>query len=1150
MNKQPKSMSRPALDLLAGGLTLLLSGTAMALDVAQVPIYLPTPLAPNVVLTLDDSGSMGWAAVPDNITYDTILNSRRWKSAHFNPLYYNPNVIYIPPVDVNGTPLSTSFTAALRNGFDTTRGSVDLSNGYRPMSFYNPNSNCSSSIGCTYVRHPSADFTNDTTPTAAYYYVFNRGLPGCDGDKNNDSCYQRVTVSATSGPGDTDERQNFANWYSFYRTRNLMTVTAAALAFHKIPPGKIRLAWQALSSCNSFGTSCKGWTQTTYDNRIRNYQGSHRTNFYNWLFRLPASGSTPLRTGLKRAGDYFGTSGVNSPYAFDPQVTANPEYSCRPNFSILMTDGIWNDTLSGFGNADNTSKTLPDGKTYSPIAPYKDDNSDSLADIAFHYWSNDLRTDLDNNMVPYMPDRTGNATQQYWNPKNDPASWQHMVTFTMGLGLSGSLSNDWIGDTHGGPFYSGLLTGSKTWPTVGSDVDPGNVYDLWHAALNSRGRFFSAEKPEDLVEAFEETINRVLERQSSASALATNSTRLSTETVIYQARFNSADWSGQLLAIPLNSDGSIGTVLWDAAEKIPAAASRNIKTWNGTAGADFTWSGLSPAQKTLLGSAAMVDYLRGDASGEVKNGGSYRNREKVLGDIVNSDPAFVGSQNFGYDLLPGIEGSTYKAFLATKASVPKMLYVGANDGMLHGFDASTGVERLAYVPNDLMANLPQLTIPSYTHRYYVDGSTWVGDAYFNSAWRSVLVGSTGAGGKAVFALDVSNPASFSASNVLWEFTHANLGYTIGQPMIARLNNGRWAAIFGNGYASTGGTAKLFIVYLDANAADGWHQGADFLVIDTNTTTANGLSSPTLYDANGDRIADYVYAGDLQGNVWKFDLSDTNPSQWKIANRSGSTYIPFFTARNASNQVQPITAPIEIGPAPPGRSGVMLYFGTGRFFAVGDNTNTQVQTFYALWDSYTNNNEITYCTGSSCNRNSVLQAQTIRYEGSGPGSNRVRVTSTNSVDYNTRRGWYMDLPPPSGTAGGERVVSAPLLRHGRVIFTTLIPSSDPCRFGGDSWIMELAASTGGRLDHSVFDLNNDDLFNTWDYVTVTLGGVSQTVPVSGVASKVGIIKTPTVISSGEKEYKLASGTTGEIASVKEKGGGAGFGRVSWQELFAP
>lgn len=679
-------------------------------------------------------------------------------------------------------------------------------------------------------------------------------------------------------------------------------------------------------------------------------------------------------------------------------------------------------------------------------------------------------------------------------------------------------------------------------------TDPATLNTI--AAAGGTGSAYHADDYATLNAVFNTIFSDILYKTSSASTVATNSTRLSTETVIFQARFNSADWSGQLLAIPLNSDGSIGSVLWDAADLIPAHTARNIKTWSGTAGIDFDWNSLSSAQKTSLGSESVLNYLRGDAGGEVRNGGTYRNRSKLLGDIVNSDPVFVGMQNFGYDILPGAEGATYKAFLATKVGVPRMLYVGANDGMLHGFDATTGVERMAYIPNAVIGNLPVLASPGYAHRYYVDGSPWVGDAYFNSAWRSVLVGSTGAGGKAVFALDVSNPASFSASHVLWEFTHGQLGFTIGQPMIARLNNGRWAAIFGNGYASTGGTAKLFIVYLDANAADGWQEGTDFLVFDTNTATANGLSSPTPYDQNGDRIADYVYAGDLQGNVWKFDLSSSNTSQWKVANKSGSTNIPFFTARSATNQVQPITGPIEIGPAPPGKAGVMLYFGTGRFFAVGDNLSTQVQSFYALWDSFTNNNEITYsCSGSSCNRNTALQAQTILYEGPGPGTQTVRVSSNNGVNYSTRRGWYMDLLPPSGTAKGERVVSAPLLRHGRAIFTTLIPSSDPCKFGGDSWLMELNASTGGRLDYSAFDLNDDNLFNASDYVTVSIGGVSQTVPISGLASKAGIIKTPTVISAGEKEYKLASGTTGEIASVKEKGGGAGFGRVSWQELFA-
>lgn len=1139
-------------------LILCLTPPLWAIEVAQVPLYLPTPLAPNVILTLDDSGSMAWAAVPDAIAeegdkHTAVKNSRRWKSAHFNPLYYNPHVTYVPPVDEQGNPLQTSFTAALRNGFDPTRGVVNLSTSYRPMDVYNPASNCSvvNNTDCHYVQHPSGDFPDPSAPTAAYYYVFDSTLNNCSGSVTDERCYRKVVVSDRSGPGGTDERQNFANWYSFYRTRNLLTVSAASRALQNIPAGKIRLAWQALSTCNSFGTSCKGWDNVSYDNRIRSYEGSHRSSFYKWLFRLPARGATPLRSALMRAGEYFMTSGLRSPYAADPQVTAYPEYSCRPNFSILMTDGIWNSDSITIGNTDQTNITLPDGKPYTPRAPYQDNNSNSLADIAFYYWARDLRPDLENNLVPYLPDRARSAEQQYWSPKNDPASWQHMVTYTVGLGLTGFLGSDWNGDTHEGPFYSALLAGTRSWPSTAPNASPGNVYDLWHAAINSRGRFFSAEDPQALIAALQATLNRVLERVSSASALATNSTRLTTDTVIYQARFNSTDWSGQLLAIPLNSDGSSSSPLWDAADRIPPAANRNIKTWNGTSGIDFNWSSLNQEQRSVLGNdPTILHYLRGESSLEQRHGGPYRNREKLLGDIVNSDPVFVGNQNFGYDLLPAPEGPTYRDYVGSKASKPKMIYVGANDGMLHGFDASTGVERLAYIPNVVMPNLALLTSPSYAHRYYVDGSPWVGDAYLNGAWRTLLIGSTGAGGKAIFALDVSNPTAFGAADVLWEFTHPDLGYTIGQPMIARLNNGRWAAVFGNGYASSSSNAKLFLVYLDANAQDGWQEGTDYLVLDTDSSTNNGLSSPTLYDHNGDRIVDYIYAGDLQGNVWKFDLSHNSPHLWKVAHSLGNRSIPFFTARNPSGQRQPITSAIEIGPPPPGKLGVMLYFGTGRFFAVGDNTSTEVQSFYALWDNFTNNGEIVYCSGSnsSCNRDNVLQSQRILYEGTGPGTLRFRITSADAVDYATKRGWYLDLLPPSGTPQGERVVSAPLLRHGRVIFSTLIPSSDPCRFGGDSWIMELSASSGQRLDYSVFDINADRLYNAADEVTLLIDGQTQTVPVSGIASTVGLIKSPAVVSAGEREHKLASGTTGEIAVFGERGGGLGYGRVSWQELI--
>ena len=689
-------------------------------------------------------------------------------------------------------------------------------------------------------------------------------------------------------------------------------------------------------------------------------------------------------------------------------------------------------------------------------------------------------------------------------------------------------------------------------------VNPATLNTL--AEAGGTGSAYNANDAASLRQAFDTIIDDIERRSSSASNLANNTTRLTTESMIYQARFSSLDWSGELLAYPLLPDGSRGALRWNAADHIPAPNARRIFTWNGTTGTPFTWAGLSAGQRTSLGSEAVLAYLRGDTSGEVRNGGSFRNRSRVLGDIVNSDPVYVGRQNFGYVSLGASEAASYDSFRAGKAARRSMIYVGANDGMLHGFDSETGEERLAYVPAAILGQLPLLTAPTYSHRYFVDGSPWAADAYFaprgtgTAAWRTVLLGTLGAGGRAVFALDVSDPDAFDASKVLWEFTHPELGYTLPQASIARLNNGRWAAVFGNGYLSDSGRARLFIVYLDADASNGWDEGSDYLILDTDTSTHNGLSTTTLYDHNGDGIVDYVYAGDMNGNVWKFNLTAGHSSAWQVAYQSGGAKLPLFTARNANNQVQPITGQVEIGPAPPGKSGVMLFFGTGRYFATGDNSDKTVQSFYALWDAFTGDaatDRITYtCTGSACDRGSVLVQQTITHETTHSGGSDVRVTSNASVDYASKRGWYLDLKYPNTAAGekGERVVSMPLLRHGRVIFTTLLPSNDPCSFGGTSWLMELQAHSGARPAESVLDLNHDRSFGSADMVTVMIGGSSVTVPVSGARSTAGIIKMPTVINDQRLEHKLASGTSGDIYAIRESGGGYVLGRVSWQELF--
>lgn len=1118
----------------------LTSSVYAAVNISSTPLILPSPLTPNVVLTLDDSGSMQFAVLTRSQTStspadvagtDSDFGERFYKSAHYNPYYYNPNIKYIPPPDATGQPLSTSFDKAWINGFDQSRGWVDLNTEYRPVRRYNPSDQNDLNDRCNtgqlfndHFEENPADTGNGTYKAAdgfnratecvrAYYYVFAPQNPNCNGGVDDEDCYTKVVVSPA-------EEQNFANWYSFYRTRNLLTVSAAARAFAQLN-GRIRLGWQAINTCTAFSTnSCAGWNSLSVDNQLREFSGMHKTNFYAWLTRLPAFGPTPLRSATLRAGEYFKDDRI---YRDDPDVTNSPLQSCRDNFHVLMTDGEWtNESFNAVGNADDTNASLPDGTAYTPRPPYPDANSNTLADVAFHYWSRDLRPDLANNLMPYIGDQNDPS---YWNPKNNPATWQHMVNFTVGLGLSVRLNDPavpWTGEAHQGAGYTNLSTGTP-WPDVYHTnlaiQLSARVYDLWHAALNSRGKFYSTDDPHTIQAAFDDVVERIHARIGAAAAIAANSTRLNTGTLTYLASFNGVDWHGRLEAYAVDTSG-LGPLKWTAS--IPAT--RHLYTWNGSAPAVFTWSQLSPAQRAAIGTVDVFNYLVGDTSQEVRNGGSFRNRSSLLGDIVNSDPLFVGAQDYGYSrLAEGADTSAnpYKSFLAFKRGRMPILYVGANDGMLHAFRADvdqpdSGQEKFAYIPDAVIANLRFLSEPNYTHRFYVDGPAFAGDAFFGSParWRTILIGTTGAGGRAVFALDVTDPSTFATSNpVLWEFTHPELGYTIGQAVIARLNNGRWAAVFGNGYNSDSDRAGLFIVYLDPDLSDGWTPDVDYHYIMLGAQTDNGLASPALYDSNQDMVTDIIYAGDMQGNLWKIDVSSSNPADWGIAITDNNNKVPLFIARNASHQVQPITAPLDLGGPPPGKNGVMVYFGTGRFMATADKTDTTVQSLYGILDD-----------GTATDR-SKLQQQSIVSETT-IGGRSTRQVSQNPVDYNTQRGWYLDL----NVLSKERVVSAPKVFPGRVFFTTMAPSNDPCAAGGTSWIMELAPFAGGQTTLSLFDLTpSADI----------LGGIE---------SVVGIVRSIEFIFETSRGVGLSLGSTGAVGTVPTRSAGVPTGRVSWREII--
>lgn len=1257
------------------GFCLYFAGTfhasAAALNISQKPLILSESVAPNILLTIDDSGSMRWAFAPDDI--DTLHNTRRVKSAAFNPMYYNPEVTYRIPTryDANGnesaTPFTTSFTNAFNNGFNSGRGSYNLSNDYRVTWTYDPRTTLATNTAYGYnntsnrfAANPTADFyfqdvftssianngtvsrttsgvsytvkrpssgtstctaTVTSAPTTlsnapatcsrttsnggtftvtinatqigngtqfgrpAYYYVRDTSLAGCTAtDLTDEDCYKLVFVSSTSGKNrtddaaaGTDERTNFAIWYSFYRNRALATQAAAQIAFATLPP-EVRLTWQNLNACTSFDGSD---TADCKDNRLREYTTAHRGRLMSWLQDPPFDSSTYLRAAMRRAGEFYKTSTPWEKYPNDNSQTNNTgnTYACRPSYHILMTDGMWNQddftTPSGTYLDDTSAFTLPDNKNYTGNrAPYADSTQKTVADLAFNYWANDLRPTLEDKLQPYYPFKNPDANTSYWDARNDPASWQHMVTFTMGLGLTNSLDQpglewDATTGTFGGTGYSNLVSGSKSWPAASSGSN-NNVYDLWHAAINSRGEFFSVDSPDAMVQAFKDILNRIADRTTSAARPAVSASFVSDaddsaiESNIYATQFSSTDWSGEIIKTLIDGSGT-QTIKWKAqtANQNLAAATRKVMMKDLTNATtklkDFTWANLGSMQsllsvnpESLVGAsdnlgAQRVAYVRGDRSQEGTTSPAFRTRSTVLGDIVNSSPVVVGTPGYLAYLADNIENPTgtltgYQSYAAFKAANKRplrkeMIYVGGNDGMLHGFNATTGVEEFAFIPTEVIKNLYRLTGQNYTgaeHRYFVDGTPIVRDVYFgnasNEGWHTVLIGTLRGGGKSLFALDITDPDDIK---LLWEFDSTidtDLGYTFAQPEIVRLHSGQWAVLMGNGYNSTDDKAALMII--DIKTGNLLKKLTVPAVVESGVTLPNGLSSVRGADNNGDGLADYAYAGDLQGNLWRFDLVPTvnttssgstrtalagdpfsrntltgvTTNDFKIA--YGGT--PLFTARDSVSGLGK-RQPITIQPSlvrHPSTIGYLTLIGTGKYVESSDaNVDTsRAMTIYGVWDRQTKRQTTSASTAKATSRTSMeAQNFTLQVDSAVIGDvnqsavNDIRLLSQNPVkwfqDYNSnnpsansndtshdasvnRWGWSLDLSV-NNQLTGEMVINNMAARGQTLFLSSLTPNQDPCAAGADTWLYGIDAFTGGRTEYNVLDLNNDQIVNSSD-----------------------------------------------------------------------
>lgn len=668
------------------------------------------------------------------------------------------------------------------------------------------------------------------------------------------------------------------------------------------------------------------------------------------------------------------------------------------------------------------------------------------------------------------------------------------------------------------------------------------------AAAGGTERAFAANDPATLDTALQAIFADIAARSSSVAAVAANSTNVSSSTRIYQARFDPRDWSGTLSAHSITGTAVAEQAQWEA--RIPAT--RRILSYRPDTrqGVAFAWDALNPEQQRQIGAPDVLAYLRGSQAQEAPRG-PLRRRTSLLGDIVNSAPVYVGAPE-----MPYTEAS-YREFRKARADRRKMVYVGANDGMLHAFDADTGQELFAYVPSTVIPHLRQLSDPNYRHRFYVDGSPMVSDAFIGGRWRTILVGGLGAGGQGVYALDITDPDAITEAAakdvVLWEFGDRDrrapgsnrpagfdmdMGFSFAQPSIARTRAG-WMALFGNGYnnveadgaASTSGNAVLYAVNLETGAL---HRKWDTRrgVQDSTRRWPNGLSTPAAVDLDDDGLVDRVYAGDLQGNMWRFDLMAASGDGDGIVPSVNGTPAPMTTPWGGSFHGQPITtrpeAKISHGTL---QSHVQLLYGTGKSFEVGDHDAaapaSASQYFFSLLDEG---------TGGSSASHSVLKVTSVD-AGAANGDGRTTQMSLRLISDGRpgNRNWIMPLAD-----AGERLITHPMLRRDRIIFTTAVPSTQMCTAGGHSWLMELSLDGQGAEKYAdgLFDINGDGTVDGSD----RYGDNDRA---TGGARLEGISSQPAILNNGKQETKVMNSTAG-LQSLAESKGPLSNRRISWRE----